>query len=456
MSGFLTATLAFLVAIGILVAVHEWGHYIVARLLGVKVLRFSIGFGRPLWMRRWGQDQTEYCVASIPIGGYVRLLDERDSEVPAHDLSRTFNRQPVPARVAILLAGPLLNFVFAVLAYWCMFVIGVPGLKPVVGEVTADSVAAAAGMRGDDAIIAVGDKSVATWEGAVIAMLDQLLAEGDIRVEVARESGTRESLRLATRGREAELTEPGALFEVLGLRPWSPTIAPILGELTAGGPAELAGFRPGDLVLEANGEPIDSWPAWVEYVRARPGEALSVVVLRGGQRQELQLPVERVEESEGQVYGRIGAGVDVPAELYAGMQAVQRYALVPAFSEAATKTWDMAILTVRMLWRMVTGDVSVKNISGPINIAQFAGYSATSGPASFLGFLAIVSLSLGILNLLPVPMLDGGQIVYQLAEAVKGAPLSERAQLLGQQVGILFLIVLMSFAFYNDIARLIG
>ncbi len=456
MSGFLTATLAFLVAIGILVAVHEWGHYIVARMLGVKVLRFSIGFGRPLWLRRWGPDQTEYCVASIPIGGYVRLLDERDSDVPEGDLHRTFNRQSVPARVAILLAGPLLNFIFAVLAYWCMFVIGVPGLKPVVGEVMADSVAAAAGLRDNDEIVAVGDKRVSTWEGAVIAMLDQLLADGDIALDVSRGAGTRQDILLATRGREAELTEPGALFEVLGLKPWAPTIAPILGELTPGGPAERAGFEFGDLVVQADSENIDSWPAWVEFVRARPGKTLSVIVLRSGARKELLLPVERVEEAGGEVFGRIGAGVDVPPELYAGMRAAQRYALVPAFSAATTKTWDMAALTVRMLGRMVTGDVSVKNISGPINIAQFAGYSATSGPATFLGFLAIVSISLGILNLLPVPMLDGGQIVYQLAEAVKGAPLSERAQLVGQQVGILFLIVLMSFAFYNDIARLIG
>ena len=456
MSGFITSVLAFLVAIAILVAVHEWGHYIVARLVGVKVLRYSIGFGKPLWLRRWGPDQTEYCVSAIPFGGYVRLLDERDGEVDPAQLGRAFNRQSVPARIAILFAGPALNFVFAVLAYWVMFVSGVPGLKPVVGEVEPQSMAAVAGLRMNDQLIAVGDRPVATWDGTVIALLDELLGHGDLRLEVRGQAGDSRLIVLPTAGRVAELTEPGALFDGIGMRPWAPAIEPVFDEILPGGAAEAAGFEPGDRVLAADGIAISRWSDWVELVRSRPGEALDVDVQRNGRTVAVALRVgEQVDES-GNTVGRIGASVRVPPDLYAEMRATQRYSPLPAFLAAAEKTWDMGELTVRMIARMLTGDVSVKNISGPINIAQYAGYSASSGLSSFIGFLAIVSISLGILNLLPVPMLDGGQIVYQLAEGIKGSPMSERAQLIGQQMGILLLIMLMSFAFYNDISRLLG
>lgn len=456
MSGFLTSVLAFLVAIGILVAVHEWGHYIVARLCGVKVLRFSIGFGRPLWLRRGGPDHTEYCVSAIPVGGYVRLLDERDGQVAEAEAHRAFNRQPVPARIAILVAGPLLNFIFAVLAYWCMFVLGVPGLQPVVGEVQPDSIAARAGLASEDRIVAVGPRPVATWEGTVVAMLDELLDAGDISLRVESADGSSRTLRLATAGRMAELTEPGALFPALGFRPWAPEVPPVIDELTPDGAAARAGLESGDRILAADDQPMRSWPEWVDYVRARPGETIRVTLQRGDRRLELPLPVAAVTDDDGLSIGRIGASVALPEDLFAGLRANQRYPAGRALGVALDKTVNMSVLTVRMMVRMVTGDVSVKNISGPINIAQFAGYSASGGLVSFLGFLAIVSISLGILNLLPVPMLDGGQIVYQLAEAVKGRPLSERAQAIGQQMGLLFLLLLMSFAFYNDISRLLG
>jgi len=455
MPGFLTSLLSFLVAIAILVAVHEWGHYIVARLAGVKVLRFSVGFGKPLWLRRGGPDQTEYCLSAIPIGGYVRLLDERDGTVRDAERGRAFNRQPVPARIAILFAGPGMNFVFAIFAYWVMFGIGVPGLKPVIGEVESDSIAAAAGIRADDVIVEVGDREVATWEGTVIAMLDEMLANGDIRMRVEGAGGGPRGVRLATAGRESELTEPGQLYEVIGLQPWRPRLDPVIDELTSGGPAEQAGLLSGDRILSADGEAFADWSAWVEFVRARPNETVLVTLRRGERRLELPLEIGAVDSGEA-VKGRIGASVSVPADLYEGRRAMQRYGFIGAAAAAVEKTWDMSALTVRMILRMVTGDVSVKNISGPINIAQFAGYSASGGLTTFLGFLAIVSVSLGILNLLPVPMLDGGQILYQLAEAVKGSPLSEQTQVIGQQVGILFLLILMSFAFYNDLSRLFG
>ena len=455
MSQILTSLLAFVVAIGLLVAIHEYGHYIVARALGVKVLRYSIGFGRVLWARRSGADQTEYCLSAIPLGGYVKLLDERDCAVTFAERGRAFNRQSATARIAILAAGPAFNLLFAILAYTIMFVSGVPGMKPVVGPIEPASLAGAAGLREGDMIVAVGDRRVLTWEAATLAMLDGMLADGSIRLAVADAAGDERPVVLRTIGRESELTEPGQLFAKLGLRPWSPEPEPVIGELTPGGAAEKGGIQPGDRILLADGLPIATWSEWVKVVRARPGKRLDVTVRRGEGELRLTVDVAAEDSAEGPI-GRIGAAVKLPEDLLAGMRAEERYGLVDALVQATAKTWEMSALTLRMIWRMVVGDVSPKNISGPINIAQYAGVSATIGPSAFLSFLAIVSISLGVLNLLPIPMLDGGQIVYTLAETLKGGPLSERVQMIGQQIGIGLLLVLMSFAFYNDIARLIG
>jgi regulator of sigma E protease len=451
----LISATAFLVAIGLLVAVHEYGHYIAARKLGVKVLRFSIGFGRPLWLRRAGPDATEYCVSAIPFGGYVKLLDERDCPVAYAEQGRAFNRQPVPARIAILAAGPALNFLFAIVAYWAMFMLGVPGTKPVVGDVEPDGLAARAGLVAGDEIVAVGGREAATLEGAVVAILDELLDTGVIAMTVRGADGSERSLSLDAAGRAAELTEPGRLFTGLGFQPWEPELPPVLGDILPDGTAAAAGLQSGDRLVAADGEPIESWPQWVAYVRARPGQVVQLDLERDGARLALSLPVERASSPDGDI-GRIGASPQVPEGLFDEMRALERYGPIAGLTAALGRTWEMSSLTLRMIVRMVTGDVSVKNISGPINIAQYAGYSASVGLAPFLSFLAVVSVSLGILNLLPVPMLDGGQIAYQLAEAAKGSPLSERSQLIGQQIGIFFLLVLMSFAFYNDISRLLG
>jgi regulator of sigma E protease len=451
----LTSVLAFVVAIGLLVAVHEYGHYAVARAVGVKVLRYSIGFGRPLWLRRAGPDQTEYCVAAIPLGGYVKLLDERDCDVPFAERHRAFNRQSAPARIAILAAGPAFNLAFAVLAYWLMFMTGVPGVKPVIGEVTAGSTAAVAGLEAGDRISRVGQRPVFTWEAATLAMLDVLLEGNGIPLTLADAAGRERDVLLPTAGDEARLTEPGALFTGLGFSTWRPVIAPVIGEIVAGGAAARAGLQADDRVVAVDGEPVADWEAWVKAVRGRPGETLVVTVLRGVTELRLPVTVERVLQDDVAI-GRIGAAARLPLAEFESMRAVERYGPVEAVGRAVARTWQMSTLTLRMMGRMVTGDVSVKNISGPINIAQYAGASAAIGPTAFLAFLAIVSISLGVLNLLPVPMLDGGQIVYTLAEAVKGTPLSERVQMFGQQVGIFLLLLLMTFAFYNDLSRLLG
>lgn len=453
MSTVLTSIFAFVLAIGILVAVHEYGHYLIARLIGVKVLRFSIGFGRPIWLRRWGADQTEYCVSAVPLGGYVKLLDEREGNVDSVDLPRAFNRQPIPKRIAVLVAGPMMNFVFAVFAYWAMFVIGVPGAQPIIGDVTEASIAANAGLAEGDRIVQVGEQPVATWEGAILAILDSILADGDMPMQVVDQQDDRRTVRLDVQGKMTELTEPGKMFSGLGITPWAPPWFPLVTDVQAGSPAETAGLLPGDLILRLDGDPVHNGADWVRLVQSKPDQTVQIVVERGGA--ELQLTVGLASKlSEGNLVGWIGTTTTVPPGVLDRYRADQRYSFGESFGVALKRTWSMSALTVRMVGRMITGEVSAKNISGPINIAQYAGYSASGGLVSFLSFLAIVSISLGILNLLPIPMLDGGQVVYQVLEAFKGSPLSERAQLIGQQIGIVILVVLMSFAFYNDLARI--
>ncbi|HEX5049464.1 MAG TPA: RIP metalloprotease RseP [Gammaproteobacteria bacterium] len=448
--------LAFIVAIGVLVSVHEFGHFWVARKLGFKVLRFSVGFGNPLWRRRGGApDFIEYWVSSIPLGGYVKMLDEREAPVAAIESHRAFNRRPVPHRVAVLLAGPAFNFLFAIVAYWAMFVSGVPGIKPVIGSVVDDSVAARAGLVPNDRIEAVANRPTETLEGATLAIFDELLADGRIDLTVREPNGNLKSVVLDVRGREAELTEPAALFTGLGIRPGL-ALPAVIGEIAPGSAAEQAGFKAGDEVVRADGTPIRGWEQWREFIRERPGATVAIDVLRSGQTLSLPVAIPTVEDG-GKSVGQIGAA-PAPASESAidDLRAEQRYGVLEALPRGIQKTWQMSALTVRMLAKMVVGDVSLKNVSGPLQIASYAGASAQAGFGSFLDFLAVVSISLGILNLLPIPLLDGGQVVNQLVEWVKGSPLSDRALAVSQQIGVFFLIVLMSFVFYNDITRMFG
>jgi len=448
----LSYVLAFLVAIGILVAVHEYGHFWMARRMGIRVLRFSIGFGKALWSRR-GADGTEYAVAAIPLGGYVKLLDEREGPVDPALASQAYNRKPVWARILVLLAGPFANFLFAVVAYWVLFVAGIPALKPVVGEVEADSIAARAGLQAGDEIVGVGGQDTGTREAAVLALLDELMNGRDLELEVRDEAGDSRALRLRIEGERRALTEPGALLSGLGFDFWYPVVPARVGKVLPGSPAERAGLREGDEIREVAGQPVADFQSLVAAVQPKPGSRLEFTIGRDGR--TLTVPVEVEAQREGErLVGRIGVQPAAPAALPDGMRTLERYGPVSALARAADKTWGMSVLTVRMLWNVATGDVSVKNLSGPINIAEYAGFSARQGILAFLSFLAIVSVSLFVLNLLPIPILDGGQVVYQLAELAKGSPLSERAQAVGQQIGLLLLLVLMSFAFYNDLSRL--
>jgi regulator of sigma E protease len=442
MGDFLTSLLAFVVAISVLVAIHEYGHYIVGRWAGMKVLRFSIGFGRPLWTWVRGKDKTEYCIAAIPLGGYVRFLDGREGPVEPEDEGRAFNHRPIPARIAVLLAGPLFNFLFAIFAYWLLAMDGVPALRPAIGEVAPQSYAAMAGVETGDQIVAIGETETDSWQQALMAMFDTMVADGRIPLTLEDQRGHRREAIIDVGEDSARLTEPGLLFDGIGFQPGAPPV--VLDEPIENGAAADAGMRKGDRIVSLDRQPILGFGDLVNAVVERPDERVEIGVIRDGRLQRIDVLIGS-REVEGERSGFLGvrALLDELGPLEAVPNAVQN-------------TWSQTMFTLRMLGRMVTGDVSIKNISGPINIAQFAGDSAQRGLRYFLGFLAMISISLGVLNLLPVPVLDGGQIVFQSIEGIKGSPLSERSQILGQQVGILALILLMSFAFYNDIARILG
>lgn len=455
----ITSIAAFIVAIGVLVSVHEFGHYWVARRLGFKVLRYSIGFGKPLWLRAGRDpDRIEYVLGAIPLGGYVRLLDERDGPLPPGDAHRAFNRRPPLARIAVLLAGPGANFVFAILAYWILFMQGMPGLKPVIGEVAPDSHAARADLRPDDEVIRVGQQPTGTRQAAVLGILERVVEEGRVPLEVRGADGRTRALEIVVPDSERRaLTEPGTLLRGLGMSFWYPPQPVVVAELTAGEPAARSGLALGDRVVAVDGIAVDDYARFVVLIRERAEQPTRLTALRDGQRLDFDLVPKAVVE-DGRRVGKIGLGAALgqAGGFPDSMLAVERYGPIGAIAPAVRETWQKSALTVRFLWRMVTGHVSTKNISGPINIAQYAGLTASEGFIYYLGFLALVSISLGVLNLLPVPVLDGGQILFQLVEMAKGAPLSAQAQVIGQKLGIAMLVALMGFAFYNDITRLFG
>ena len=446
----LTNLLAFIAAISILVAVHEYGHYLVGRWVGMKVLRFSIGFGRPVWTRIAGKDRTEYCISAIPLGGYVRFLDSREGPIDAEDEGRAFNQRPIPARVLVLLAGPAFNFIFAIVAYWALLAGGIMVLTPAVGSVTPESYAATAGLRFGDKIVAVGDTDTNDWESTLVAIFGEMVSDGRIPLTLESEAGHRRTATIIVGDDRTRLTEPGVLFDGLGFQPWQPPA--IVGEITDGGAAAAAGLAVGDRITAIDTEPVGNFNELRAVIGPRPNQEVSVEYVREGRTESVNVMLGE-HDIDGETRGLLGIALSESVGDYYQLRTFTPY---ESLSEAVTKTWTATLFTMQMLGRMVTGDVSIKNISGPINIAQFAGDSAQRGIRSFLAFLAVISISLGVLNLLPVPVLDGGQIVYQLVEMIKGSPMTERAQILGQQAGILALLLLMSFAFYNDIARILS
>ncbi|MRH77210.1 RIP metalloprotease RseP [Spiribacter sp. C176] len=448
--GWLVNILGFLLVIGILVTVHEFGHFWVARKVGVKVLRFSVGFGQPLW-RRIGQDGTEYVLAAIPFGGYVKMLDEREAAVDPALQSQAFNRQPLWARNAIISAGPIANFLLAVLAYWAIFVIGATEMKPIIGPVIPDSPAAAAGLEEGDELVRIGDRNVRAWDSAIMAFLENS-ADSSIVVTVNRSTGgtAERSLDLS---QQRLLDDEGDVLRKIGLTPWQPTIVPIVREVIPGSAAAMAELEPGDRIIAIDGNALNDWSDLVEAVQARPNEEVVLRYAREGTEREVATTIQ-AREGGGAQSGVLGITPDVPADLFANAQHEVRYGPLAAVPRAIDAGWQAGSLTVSVLFKMVVGEASVKNLSGPVSIAQYAGDSVSLGVIPFLKFLAIVSISLGILNLLPVPILDGGHLLYNGIEWIRGRPLTEAAQVFGQQIGIVLLFILMALAFYNDILRL--
>jgi regulator of sigma E protease len=453
MTNALITIVSFLVTVGVLVVIHEFGHYLAARLLGVKILRFSVGFGKPLVTRRKGRDQTEWVLASIPLGGYVKMLDEREGDVPVDELPRAFNRQSVWARIVIVLAGPAANFLLAFVVYWALFITGLPGLKPVLGDPPRNTPAAAAGLANGDSVISVADEPVATWNDVRWLLLKEAVKRETTAIEVETERGVRATHTLDMSGLSKDDLDKDFLGK-LGLRNFRPRAPAVLGRLLPGSAAERAGLAAGDRIVSVSGKPVQSWFEFTTEIAANPGRSLALEVERAGRRFELRATPDPVSDGDNRI-GRLG--VEAPPELkreYERMTTTVRYDPLTAIGKAAHKVVDLSVFSIKMLGRMVVGDVSWKNLSGPITIADYAGQSAQLGWVTWLGFLALVSVSLGVLNLLPIPLLDGGHLVYYFAEIVTGRAVSERVMEIGQRFGLALLLGLTFFAFYNDINRL--
>lgn len=449
MLDFLQNLTAFIVALGILVAVHEWGHFYVARLCGVKVLRFSVGFGKPLW-RTHDKKGTEYVVAMIPLGGYVRMLDSRVDDVSEQDQNVTFNSQHVLKRIAIIAAGPLTNFIFAIFALYLMYLMGVETVRPVIGNVTPGSIAEQAGLPADAQINRIGDREVKDWNGINLELVSHI---GKQSMEV----GTYTASNMSEKRYKLDLSswqfdpETQSAIRSLGIEPFRPAITTTLGLVAKDSPAERAGIQKDDKILSIDGTPIDKWEQIGEYLTGRGGDTVGVMVLREGREVPLMVQVGYREDNPEVGYlGVVPQQEPWPEEYIFTHQ----YGLVAAMGAAMDNTWRLMTLSVEMIGKLLTGDVSVKNLSGPISIAQGAGASAGYGLVYFLSFLALISVNLGIINLLPLPVLDGGHLLYYFIELVTGKPVPESVQEIGFRIGGILLFMLMAVAIVNDIGRL--
>ena len=441
----LISLFSFVFAISVLVAIHEFGHYIVGRYFGIKVLRFSIGFGRPIYSYvSKDKDRTEYCLSLIPLGGYVQFLDARNEDVDVVDKGRAFTDQPIYSRIAVLLAGPLFNFFFAIIAYFFIFSSGVITMKPIIGEVIDNSYAADAGMQYGDRIIMVDGKVVNDWETTITSIMKVLAVEKDLKFQIESENQNKRIINISIKEDRVYFTEPGNLFNGLGFSPWQPPA--VVGEVSMNSPAYKAGLSKGDKILSINGDEINSFNELRASISTKPGQLITMIYEREGRVNTIQVELDQTGNKD--IKGFLGVGYTGNFEKY---YYLDRSNPIVAIKKSFVQTWNTASFTVSMFLNMLSGDVSSKNISGPLSIAKYAGLSVSAGINQFLKFLALISISLGVINLMPIPVLDGGQIVQQSIEWVKGEPLSARFESLSQQFGIMAILILMSLAFYNDL-----
>ncbi|HMW79473.1 RIP metalloprotease RseP [Accumulibacter sp.] len=452
MSTFIHYLVAFAIALAVLVVVHELGHFLVARWVGVKVLRFSVGFGQPLWRRRFGRDGTEWVIAAFPLGGYVKMVDEREGSVAVEDLPRSFNRRPVGQRMAIVAAGPVANLVLATLIYWGLFWHGTEEFRPLLAAPPAMSAAAAAGIEDGELVRKVDGAPVRSWQELRWMLLRDAAESDSVELEVI--NGRQEiAIRRLSLSAVRESGWDGEAFDRLGLGLHRPSLPPVLAKVMRNSAAAAAGLLPGDEITAIDGLEIRTWADIVAAVRAAPGRALTVDLQRSGQSMRMTVTPAAVDE-RGREVGRIGVAAIDDARARADMTTVVSHPPLPALAKALRETWEKSAFTLRMIGKMIVGEVSWRNISGPVTIADYAGQSAQLGVDYYLKFLALISISLGVLNLLPIPILDGGHLLYYLIEIIKRGPVSERTMEVGQRVGLALLLMLMAFAFYNDINRL--
>jgi len=448
---FIQTVLAFALVIGILVTVHEFGHYWVARTLGVKILRFSIGFGKPLWQRRFGADQTELVIAAVPLGGYVKMLDEHEGEVAAEDVSRAFNRQSLAVRAAIVAAGPCFNFLFAIFAYTLMFMLGITGMKAIVGEVTPNSVAAQAQFEAGHEIIAVDGEPTRRWDSVIQSTLQHLLNNRQSLTYTVASEQHHYHLTLNLAALTIDDIASGQFFEKLGIQPFRPPWPAIIGEVMPDSAAQRAGLLPGDQIMALDNQPIEEWHAWANYIAEHPGKTIKAQIKRDQQTITITLIPDTVNGR-----GLMGVKYLMPPGYLDQYFATERYGFGTALVKGMNKTWEFSVLTLRVMAKMLVLQVSPHNISGPISIAEYAGRSVQLGIVAFLSFLGLVSVSLGVINLLPVPLLDGGHLLLYLIEFIKGNPVTEHTEYLLQRIGLAVLLSLMGLAIFNDLGRLLS
>ena len=448
--------LAFIFTIGLLVTVHEYGHFQVARWCGVKVLKFSVGFGKPLWSKKFGVDQTEFVIAAIPLGGYVKMLGEdqftQDETFVNHDMTRALNRQSVGKRMAIVLAGPLANLLLAIILYWLLFMMGVVGLKPIVGNVVKNSPAAASRISSGDVIQKINNKDVSTWQDVRWLLLQESLKNKQVEIQAINTKNEMYSYQMDVSKLDYDDAKHDIL-EKLGLTIYQPEMPARIGEIAKNSPAQIAGLKPNDLVLAINKNKVNNWEFFVQEIQQHPNVNVDILVQRDAEEISISVKPDLVVEND-KTIGRIGAAFKTDQTELDQFLVTSHYSVAGALVKAIEKTWDTAIFSLKMLGNMVLGQVSWKGMSGPVTIASYAGQSANMGIKVFIGFLALISISIGVLNLLPIPILDGGHFMYYMVEFFTKKPVSEAVMNIGQKIGFILLGGMMALALYNDINRL--